>query len=370
MTVTGNTLYKRTATGAIQVWYQELDGHKWRTVSGQLNGKMVESTWHECEGKNIGRSNETTPIGQAYQEVDSNYALKLRLGYTEDLANIDKVDFFKPMLAKDYDDYSPVKFPVYSQPKLDGVRCIATVDGLWARTGKPILSAPHIHRSLVEYGIFEKFPVIDGELYNHDLKDDFNKIISLVRKTKPEPEDLIESERLVQYHIYDVYDDTLGFEDRWVKFVEHTFINVPEFCQLVLTAESTTQHDLDLMNQMAILDGYEGQMVRASNAKYENKRTKSLLKRKEFDTTEFKIVDITEGVGNRAGMAGRVVCSLPDGRHFEAGIKGSHDFSKQLLLDVEKYRGGTCTVRHFKYTPDGIPRFGVGYAFYDGERDM
>ncbi|MCK4501332.1 hypothetical protein KAU11_12600, partial [Candidatus Babeliales bacterium] len=52
---------------------------------------------------------------------------------------------------------------VYSQPKLDGVRCIASKDGLHTRGGKSIVTCLHIEEQLQPF--FEKFPdeILDGE---------------------------------------------------------------------------------------------------------------------------------------------------------------------------------------------------------------
>ena len=63
---------------------------------------------------------------------------------------------------------------------------------------------------------FIKYPnvILDGELYNHDLRDNFEKIISLVRKTKPTDEDRLEASKLTQFHCYDIIDEKLPFEQR------------------------------------------------------------------------------------------------------------------------------------------------------------
>ena len=110
----------------------------------------------------------------------------------------------KPMLAHKFDE-ARIDFKdfTYMQPKLDGVRCLFTKDGAFSRTGKQFMNVRHIEESLKDY--FEQNPamVLDGELYNHDLKDDFEKIISLVRKQKPTDEDRLEASKLTQYHVYD-----------------------------------------------------------------------------------------------------------------------------------------------------------------------
>ena len=117
--------------------------------------------------------------------------------------------------------------------------------------------------------------------------------------------------------------------------------------------------------RFAIELGYEGSMLR-KDAPYEQKRSKTLLKRKDFKDAEFECVRIEEGLGNWAGLAKRVVCRLPDGREFGAGIRGTQARAKELLNETHKQ----VTVRFFDYTPDGIPRFPVVTAFWADGRDM
>ena len=75
-------IYKATKAGKIQEWRIEVEGNKYRTISGQTDGQKVTSEWTVCAGKNIGRSNETTPEEQAkeylLQGAIRNYDL---LGY-------------------------------------------------------------------------------------------------------------------------------------------------------------------------------------------------------------------------------------------------------------------------------------------------
>ena len=92
----------------------------------------------------------------------------------------------KPMLAYPVSD-KPIDYtqPVFMQPKLDGVRCLFTKDGAFSRAGNQFMNVEHIEYDLKP--VFNRYPnlILDGELYNHGLKDDFNKIISLVKKKKP-----------------------------------------------------------------------------------------------------------------------------------------------------------------------------------------
>ena len=83
----------------------------------------------------------------------------------------------KPMLAYKVDK-KPVDWSekVYIQPKLDGVRCVISKDGAWSRTGKPWLNIDHILENLKPF--FKQHPdiILDGELYNHELKNDFENL--------------------------------------------------------------------------------------------------------------------------------------------------------------------------------------------------
>jgi DNA ligase-1 len=119
----------------------------------------------------------------------------------------------KPMLAYKVDK-KPVDWSekVFIQPKLDGVRCIFTKDGAYSRTGKEFKNLAHIKYDLTDF--FRKHPnsVLDGELYNHALKNDFEKIISLVRKQKPTENDRLDAQHLVQYHVYDTIAEGPDYE--------------------------------------------------------------------------------------------------------------------------------------------------------------
>jgi len=138
-------LFARTNTGAVQTWIIEVEGNKYRTHYGQIDGAIQITEWTLCAGKNTGKKNATSAEDQAVKEAKSTWKKKKESGYFENINDIDGIGFTEPMLAKSYDDYKDeLKYPVYSQPKLDGIRCVVKKDGMWSRNGKPIVSAPHI----------------------------------------------------------------------------------------------------------------------------------------------------------------------------------------------------------------------------------
>lgn len=365
-------LYKRDTKGRQRIWQMEQEGAKHRSIAGLIDGQSVTCDWTVCEGKNVGRANETTPEEQAAAEIEAHYTKRLDRGYFRELETIDSGTIFNPMLAKKYEKDDGNFFNgIFSQPKLDGIRCIASKDGLKSRSGKPLLSTPHIFQALKDF--FNTYPdvILDGELYNHELKEDFNKILSLVRKTKPTPDDIKESAGIVEYHVYDCFHPNtpdLVFEER-NKFIRAAVANLAGSIRIVETKKTATSDEIDEHYAHLLEVGYEGQIVRL-NEPYENKRSYSLLKRKEFIDEEFVVTEILEGRGNWAGYGKRIVCRLSDGRTFGAGVKGNQEYALDLLRNAKSYVGGTATVRYQNLTPDGIPRFPIAVAIYQGKRDL
>jgi DNA ligase-1 len=360
------TLYCRTSTGAVQEWTIEVDGPKFRSISGQIDGEKVTAKWTEVQGKNAGRANATTPEDQALKEAQAKWQKKIDSGYRQDQSQIDDTGLYEPMLAEKWEDYKDeVTYPVFTQPKLDGVRCICTAKGMFSRNGKPFASAPHIQRSLAP--LFAKDPtlVLDGELYCDKYKDDFNEIISLVRKSKPNANDLAQSEQSIQYWTYDIFSHPGKFSERTVALKGLVDSVASPHIVFVETHLAESLEDLDRLYDEWVEKGLEGQMVRADQP-YQKKRTKYLIKRKEFDEAEFVILGVFEGVGNRSGTAGWTTHEI-EGKPFKSNIKGSHKFTSKFLADAQTLIGKTATIRYFRLTPAGIPRFPYIVAVRDYE---
>lgn len=352
------TIYKKSKTEKVQEWTIEVEDNRYRTIAGQQGGKKQTSEWTICHAKNTGKANATDDDEQAMKEAEALRKKKLEHGYFEDINQINQKQYFEPMLAESWDDRKDeVKFPLYSQPKLDGVRCIVTKEGMFSRNGKQILSAPHIFESLSN--IFNVYPhlIFDGELYADSLADNFNRIISLVRKTKPTAKDLEESRNIIQYHIYDIPSYGEEYHNRYY-YLQNLFedYGYPAYCTLVETKLAYNQKDMDLLYEEYLAKGYEGQMLRVLYAYYENKRSKYLLKRKTFTDEEFTILDICEGVGNRTGTAGYMVFERA-GQQFNSNIKCTFEEGAEILKNREKLIGKTATVKYFNLTPSGVPRF-------------
>lgn len=373
-------IFKRDSSGGVRVWYYETGFDAsgrwaWRANSGIYKGKIVTSEWKFVEQKNVGKANETSLEIQASNEAAAEMTKKRDRGYFDRIEDIDTFEKFKPMLAQSFDDHvlDFNRNTYLSQPKLDGIRCIARRDGLWTRQGKEIVAVPHIANYLKVF--FDHYPdaVLDGELYNHELRDDFNKITSMVRKSKPTKEDIEESAKLVQYHVYDcimpVTEDTLPYGENPFFRDRHGFMwsqGLSDPVHYVKTRHVMDKEHLDQLYGEYLESGYEGQMVRL-DAIYENKRSKYLLKRKEFLTDEFEVVSVEEGQGNWSGYVKRFILRLPDGREFGAGVRGTQSVLKTLYEADTKPTW--ATLRYFTPTPDGIPRFPVVVDWGTGKRE-
>jgi DNA ligase-1 len=356
----GPTLYKLDSMGKLRTWRMQLNhlGH-YRTLAGLADGKQAVSGWTVPVP-----ASQSTVAEQGEFEVRAAYKHQLDREYHESKDTVDTPKMIEPMLAKTYDKWPG---PGYAQPKLDGIRCIATKDGLFSRQGQPIVAVPHIQEQLTQ--LFAMYPsaILDGELYNHDFREDFGAISSIVRKKKPDEAQLIKARELMQYWVYDSVDPKSSFSIRQ-DFLSRALTLAPSII-FVPTSACSTAEEADTAYGNAVAAGFEGGIYRL-DARYElGRRSKHLLKRKEFITEEFPLVKIEPGVGNWAGAAKRFTLRMPDGREFGAGTRGSYALNAERLK-LNLTDKSEATVRYFQLTPDGIPRFGVVIDIHpDGRKD-
>lgn len=329
------TLYKAKNDKFLE-WSVEVEGDSYRIHHGQVGGKITTSAWKKASPKNIGKANETTAEEQAQLEAEALIRSKTDEDYYETKGTTKNSTKIEPMLAKKYSDYAnKIEYPLFTQPKFDGIRCVITREGMFSRNNKEIFACPFIFEEAKK--ILEKYPEIvalDGELYSHDLNKDFNQIVSMVRKAKFDDNELEEAKKLIKFHCYDYVGEgnfgnrsNLLFNELTVNGKPTHFNN--RYIRPVITSTVNNADELDQKHSEYIADGYEGTIVRL-DAEYEQKRSKNLLKKKDFLDDEFPILDIIEGEGNRSGMAGFISTKTKDGKPFKSNIKGGFEYYKEL----------------------------------------
>ena len=231
-----------------------------RITHGYIDGKQQAAYRDYNTGKNIGKSNETTPLAQCIAETQRKWTDKKEKeaysetkpadygegygdisggGYGDDGGGDDGGDGgddgaagpgpFLPMLAQTFNPADAIvgpnavskkkkviTFPCFVQPKLDGLRCVSYAThstgaggagvALQSRTGAFFTGLPAIAAALRPYLSQHPNIVIDGELYTDQMP--FEELAGLIKKKKITDDD-VERLKKVKYHVYDIYDRTL-----------------------------------------------------------------------------------------------------------------------------------------------------------------
>ena len=281
----------------------------------------------------------------------------------------------KPMLAYPA-SAKPIDYnkPTFIQPKLDGVRCVIQCDGpykgafrvtAYSRTGKEWKNIRHILEELVPF--FEKYPnvILDGELYNHDLRDNFEKIISLVRKTKPTDEDRLEASELTQFHCYDIIDEELPFDQR-IEFVNQSLMLIGSSIHIVDTEMVEHEEYALRVHKENLKDGYEGSIVR-TNDTYACKRSHNLRKFKDFKDSEAEITGWVEGKGKRKGTIGKFTAVDSEGNQFGMPVMDKFKILQANFETMKDWVGKTATFTYFERTKANSYRHPLFKAIRDYE---
>ena len=264
----------------------------------------------------------------------------------------------KAMLAHKFDksrvDWNKA---VYIQPKLDGVRCLFTKNGAYSRNHKQFMNVRHIEMALKPF--FDQNPdvILDGELYNHKLKRDFEKIISLVRKQKPTDTDRLDAQHLVQFHVYDYFDGVMydSYDTRRDQLI----------CSNIYDAQIKYVHAQPVKSYEQARDfhatylseGYEGSIIRLDGV-YKHGRSYDLMKFKDFSDTEATIVGYEIGKGKRSGTLGKFLMLDDDGVKFGCPPGKGYTYKDlaNMLANIDDYIGKRATFTYFQRTQAGSYR--------------
>lgn len=406
------TLFSKNKNGSIQEWKVFVADAEVIVEFGQVAGKkQLKKT--TCEAKNIGRSNETTPIQQAELEAISKWENQVRLGYRDNIEHLQSETQISPMLAKDATKVAHlITYPCYVSEKLDGLRCLVTFND----KGQPVFNSRgnktypikgKIVDQIIQLREATGFDMFDGEVYLHGLS--LQKIVSLAKKwrTKDDVEAEINKEYLtefkkwkkdpskyeepqrnegkyggfcsndLQFHIFDipsekVWESDNGYSKVW-DYNKHPcryadLMNTDHEVSLLSLDKIEVVHGTFMEDEHQVKDcigfymqrGYEGAIIRNFKGVYEfNQRSSDLLKWKLFQDTEAKVVDV-ELDKNGEGI---LICEDHDGIVVRMKLKGTHaerSYESQLK-NIGKFINFTYQAR----TDDNNYSFPVGQYFRD-----
>jgi DNA ligase-1 len=164
---------------------------------------------------------------------------------------------FKPLLASPAEDYV---FPLYVSVKIDGIRCcIQPSAGAVSRQIKPI---PNNHiRTILNAN--EALKYCDGELltFTNGKMDNFNQVQSKVMSVEGTPD--------FAYYIFDHFQfpDKPYTERRLYMPNGHGHVKVVS--QFIIY----NQAELDIYEEMAVTDGWEGLIARSIHGPYKYGRS-------------------------------------------------------------------------------------------------
>ncbi|WXH65968.1 ATP-dependent DNA ligase [Salmonella phage SeKF_80] len=344
-------LFAVDKNGGVKHWTIEVLESTIIVRHGKFGGKM-QSKETTVKGKNIGKANETSPHEQALREAEAKYAKQLDKCYRPTIEEARNVGEALPMLAHNYLQQSHrIIFPCDVSPKLDGVRCIASIVDdevtLHSRGGKTYDCPEHIRRELILVAKKAHVEKLDGELYIHGLP--LQDIVSAVKKPN------MNTHRL-EFHVFDIPVQRVPWTER-----KNMLEAVKQACRLPLkVVQNVTVNSEDsarIFLTKFMNEGYEGLMLRNLRGVYEfNHRSHNLQKWKLMNDAEAFVEDVEEDLNGEGVLKLHMKGDV--NKKFKCKMKGSHD--ERLAAEQRKLIGKWITYKYQALTNDGLPQFPVG----------
>jgi len=378
---------------------------------GKHGGKMQTKRDMYTAGKQT-----RTPLQQARFETISEAKKKIRKGYvfdpdaslgvlsTEIDALCKEVELAAcaptPMLAETFSAKRKAALPpavrTFVQPKLDGVRCLANLNTgeLFSRGRKENKALPHV--SVAVKALRALFPIdvvwLDGELYAHGVG--FQTITSLSKGNEHTTKGAGSGSGLtaesLQLWVYDVVSP-LPFGDRAALLSvlpQALFFDSAVSASAASASASTSASASSLSSRTVVVavpttpivfdkdanelhvkyvqSKFEGSMLRVDGVGYEqNKRSLSLLKRKDFQQEEFRVLAFERET--HADTLGSVLISTDGSSDVEHATRATPAMSDAEKLSIwqhqDSYIGQMATVKFQERTESGALRFPVLLGF-------
>lgn len=229
-------------------------------------------------------------------------------------------DATAPMLAKKYEGTITKDDAYYITEKLDGNRCIAKfVDGQWTFTSR---NGKLMHVNFDMSGLDTDF-VYDGEVLSPEqtaasiarAQGVFKKMGGDFNTTSGDINKHTLDKKLV-YNIFDVQEMWTQYKDR--RAVLNTMVPTGNDVRILpILKKYDKSIDPAIYNLLddVVKSGGEGLMINTSSGLYVPKRTDDLLKVKQVQTIDMKVVDTEFGTGKYELCVGYIYCeaTLPNG---------------------------------------------------------
>lgn len=358
------------------------------TETGIIGGKITRHSPTYPKPTNVGRANERNYLEQAMVTARSLYLKKIETGFStnknkKEISSVHTKYF--PMLVRKYEDeMKHMKYPLYVQPKLDGVRCLTflntdpknnpNIDNviMYSRQRKDYIGFDEMKKELLP--VLVKYwdngsIYIDGELYKHGMN--LQTISGAVRNPERETK---EEYKGLQYWIYDTFYPSKQeeFKDRVTRLHDMEKSHELQSDNIIITKTDFVK-DIEsqeyLYNQY-IKKKYEGVIIRNADSYYLTDSSKTsakirsrfVLKRKAKFTDEFEVIGFTQGdKGKDKGAIIWILKTKNSNKEFHATPKNiSYDARYELYNEAKKYfdnkfNGRLMTIEFEDLSYDGVP---------------
>jgi len=255
----------------------------------------------------------------------------------------------KAMLARLYDGELPTSY--VCEPKVDGLRVIITADldqgrvYFETRNGNPMPSLDHLagevlHLLRYRQGVW----TLDGEAVSGTS---FFTSVGDLRSQAPADD--------ARVWLFDIPSCVGDYRARRATLEALFSESYAESLLLIPSVPCTPEEAFIRFTS----EGFEGAMVKDTSALYAHGiRSRAWLKVKDCDTTDGEIVDIVEGSGKCAGMAGCVIVRCGR-RDVSVGTGMDEATRRELLANRSQLLGKFAEVDFQMKTPKGSLRHPV-----------
>lgn len=275
---------------------------------------------------------------------------------------------FSVMLANKYFDKPELvegkKFAITT--KIDGMRCIMLKAEnevtFWSRQGQQIIGLVDLENEAMN-----KLPAnvcLDGELVAiSDNPDTYKQTMKLARTKDIEKHglkmkvfDAMSVDEFKNQNCPLCYDERrinllkIFGENKTLEEINSDYIY---FELLNILYEGTdTSKIIELLNDQTA-KGEEGIMINISDAKYDFKRTNSLLKVKKFLDTEVLCIGFEEGTNSNKGTLGALICEYKNNT-LKVGSGFSEEQRDYIWKHKYEYLNQYITIKYFEETYNSI----------------